>query len=51
MRDLHVYWDKLSPQGRWRRVLLCALVPMVCAISYYAYETAYFSMHHRPPPR
>ena len=32
----------LGPQGRWRRVLLIVMVPMVLAFIYYAYESSYF---------
>lgn len=32
----------LGPQGRWRRVLLVALVPMFVGFIYYAYESSFF---------
>jgi hypothetical protein len=34
----------LGPQGRWRRVLLVAMVPMLVGFIYYTYESA-FSPH------
>ncbi|KAF2875674.1 hypothetical protein BDV95DRAFT_485067 [Massariosphaeria phaeospora] len=33
--------SNLGLQGRWRRVLLIAMVPMLCAIAYYAYEPTF----------
>lgn len=31
----------MGPQGRWRRALLFALVPMAFAFIYYSYPSAY----------
>jgi hypothetical protein len=31
----------LSPQGRWRRVLLIAMIPMALALVYYSYPASY----------
>jgi hypothetical protein len=30
----------LSPQGRWRRIMMLAALPMVCAFLYYAYSSS-----------
>ncbi|KAF1993625.1 hypothetical protein P154DRAFT_527618 [Amniculicola lignicola CBS 123094] len=38
----------LGPQGRWRRVLFIAMVPMLCAFGYYAYESSYIPKSFRP---
>jgi hypothetical protein len=48
MAALHLKLGQRSPQGRWRRVLLFAMVPMLCAFTCYAYETAFFSNHFAP---
>jgi hypothetical protein len=31
----------LSPQGRWRRVLLVAMIPMALVLIYYSYPHSY----------
>jgi hypothetical protein len=31
----------MGPQGRWRRVLLIALVPMAFALIYYSHPSSY----------
>jgi hypothetical protein len=48
MAALNLNLGRLSPQGRWRRVSLFAMVPMLYAFTYYAYETAFFSNHFAP---
>ncbi|KAF2194921.1 hypothetical protein K469DRAFT_383 [Zopfia rhizophila CBS 207.26] len=40
--------SNLSPQGRWRRVLLIAMVPMICAFIYYAYESSFIPTNFKP---
>ncbi|ORY10082.1 hypothetical protein BCR34DRAFT_486265 [Clohesyomyces aquaticus] len=37
-----------SPQGRWRRVLLIAMVPMFCAFLYYAAPSSYLPANLNP---
>ncbi|KAF2264995.1 hypothetical protein CC78DRAFT_216728 [Lojkania enalia] len=38
----------MGPQGRWRRVLLIAMIPMVCAFIYYAFESSYIPTTFKP---
>jgi hypothetical protein len=39
-----------GPQGRWRRVLLIAMVPMLCAFIYYSYKSNYRPAALPTPP-
>jgi hypothetical protein len=37
----------MGPQGRWRRVLLIAMIPMAFALIYYSYPHSYIPSSFR----
>lgn len=43
----------MGPQGRWRRVVLIAMLPMVCVFIFYAYGSSYMpdNTFTKPPPQ